>query len=87
MLSESAPKTDRKFEAQVHRNERTRASAQSRGDTVRWFLANSEDVGNIGAMLSLALSVGFRSDRIMFLIFTNENPRQFAVFKAMGAAS
>jgi putative ABC transport system permease protein len=66
---------------------RARVSADFEGDTVRWFLTNSEDVGDVGAMLSLALSVGFGVTGVMLFMFTNENLRQYAVFKAMGATS
>jgi putative ABC transport system permease protein len=52
---------------------------------VRWFLANSEDVGDIGAMLILALSVGFGVTGVMLYMFTTENLRQYAVLAAMGA--
>ena len=66
---------------------RARASEDFEADTVRWFLVNSEDVGDIGAMLSLALSVGFGVTGVMLFMFTNENLRQYAVFKAMGATA
>ena len=54
---------------------------------MRWFLVNSEDVGDIGAMLSLAMSVGFGITGIMLYMFTTEALRQYAVLKAMGATS
>ena len=38
-------------------------------------------------MLSLALSVGFGVTGVMLFMFTNENLRQYAVFKAMGATA
>src|SRR5215510_14022255 len=56
-----------------------------KADTVWWFLVNSEDVGDIGAMLSLAMSVGFGITGIMLYMFTTEALRQYAVLKAMGA--
>jgi putative ABC transport system permease protein len=62
-----------------------RASDDFKADTVRWLLENSEDVGDIGAMLTLAMSVGFGTTGIMLYMFTTENLRQYAVFKAMGA--
>src|SRR5262245_54785996 len=56
-----------------------------KAETVWWFLVNSEDVGDIGAMLSLAMSVGFGITGIMLYMFTTEALRQYAVLKAMGA--
>ena len=38
---------------------RARASDDFKADTVRWILANSEDVGDIETMLSIAILVGF----------------------------
>jgi putative ABC transport system permease protein len=66
---------------------RARASDDFKADTVRWYLINSEDVGDIAAMLSLAMSVGFGVTGIMLYMFTNENLKQYAVLKAMGATS
>lgn len=66
---------------------RARTSDDFKADTVRWFLENSEDVGDIAAMLTLAMSVGFGATGIMLYMFTTENLRQYAVFKAMGATS
>jgi putative ABC transport system permease protein len=66
---------------------RARASDDFKADTVRWYLSNSEDVGDIAAMLSLAMSVGFGVTGIMLYMFTNENLKQYAVLKAMGASS
>lgn len=66
---------------------RARASDDFKADTVRWFLTNSEDVGDIAAMLSVAMSVGFGVTGIMLYMFTHENLKQYAVLKAMGATS
>jgi ABC-type antimicrobial peptide transport system permease subunit len=44
-------------------------------------------VGDIAAMLTLAMSVGFGVTGIMLYMFTNENLNQYAVLKAMGATS
>ncbi len=66
---------------------KARTSDDFKADTVRWFLVNSEDVGDIGAMLSLAMSVGFGITGIMLYMFTTEALRQYAVLKAMGATS
>ena len=64
---------------------KARTSEDFKADTVWWFLVNSEDVGDIGAMLSLAMSVGFGITGIMLYMFTSEALRQYAVLKAMGA--
>jgi putative ABC transport system permease protein len=64
---------------------RARTSADFKSDTVQWFLVNSEDVGDIAAMLTLAMSVGFGVTGVMLYMFTNENLRNYAVLSAMGA--
>lgn len=64
---------------------RARTSAEFKSDTVHWFLVNSEDVGDIAAMLTLAMSVGFGVTGVMLYMFTNENLRNYAVLSAMGA--
>ncbi len=66
---------------------RARTADDFKADTVRWFLANSEDVGDIAAMLSLAMSVGFGVTGVMLYMFTEENMKQYAVLKTMGATS
>lgn len=62
-----------------------RSSADFESDTVRWFLATSEDVGDIATMLTIAAFVGFGLTAVMLYIFTSEHLRQYAVLKAMGA--
>jgi putative ABC transport system permease protein len=64
---------------------RARATADFKADTVRWFLVNSEDVGDIAAMLTLAMTVGFGVTGVMLYMFTYEHQKQYAVLKAMGA--
>lgn len=64
---------------------RARTASAFKADTVRWFLVNSEDVGDIAAMLTLAMTVGFGVTGVMFYMFTYENQTQYAVLKAMGA--
>ncbi len=66
---------------------RARSAEDFEADTVRWFLVNSEDVGDIAAMLSLAMSVGFGVTAVMLYMFTAESARQYAVLKAMGATA
>jgi putative ABC transport system permease protein len=66
---------------------KARASGDFKADTVRWFLVTSEDVGDIAAMLTLAMSVGFGVAGVMLYMFTSENLKQYAVLKAMGATS
>ena len=64
---------------------RARTAPAFREDTVRWFLLNSEDVGDIASMLILAMSVGFGVTGIMLYMFTVESLPQYAVLSAMGA--
>jgi putative ABC transport system permease protein len=64
---------------------RARSSTDFKADTVHWILENSEDVGDIAAMLTLAMSVGFGVTGVMLYMFTQENLRQYAVLSAMGA--
>ncbi len=64
---------------------RARASADFKADTVRWILENSEDVGDIAAMITLAMSVGFGVTGVMLYMFTQDNQRLYAVLSAMGA--
>jgi len=66
---------------------RARTADEFKSDTVRWYLVNSEDVGDVGAMLTLAMTVGFRVTAVLLYIFTTENLKQYAVLKAMGATS
>ena len=54
---------------------------------MRWNLVNSEDVGDVGAMLTLAVTVGFGLTAVMLYMFTNEHLPQYAVLKATGASS
>ncbi len=64
---------------------RARSSKDFKADIVRWLLINSEDVGDMAAMLILAMSVGFGVTGIMLFMFTYENLKQYAILKAMGA--
>ena len=64
---------------------RARTADDFKADTVRWYLINSEDVGDVSTMLILALSVGFGVTGVMLYMFTSENLRQYAVLSAMGA--
>lgn len=66
---------------------RARTADEFKQDTVRWYLVNSEDVGDVGAMLTLAMTVGFGITGVLLYIFTTENLKQYAVLKAMGATS
>ncbi len=62
---------------------KARSSDDFKADTVRWFLINSEDVGDIAAMLSLAMSVGFGVTGVMLYMFTTESLKQYAVLKSL----
>ncbi len=64
---------------------RARSAADFKADTVRWYLVNSEDVGDIATMLTLAITIGLGVTGILLYLFTYENQRHYAVLKAMGA--
>ncbi len=68
-------------------NLRARASEDFKGDTVKWMLANSEDVGDAVTMLSIAMLVGFGVTGVMMFMFTIENLKHYAVLNAMGATT
>lgn len=53
-------------------------------ETVRWYLNNSEDVGDVMSMLTLAIAVGFGVTGVMLYMFTSEHLRQYAVLGALG---
>lgn len=53
-------------------------------DTVHWYLANSEDVGDVMSMLTMAIAVGFGVTGVMLYMFTSEHLRQYAVLGALG---
>ncbi|MDL2354372.1 MAG: FtsX-like permease family protein [Pseudomonadota bacterium] len=64
---------------------RARTADDFKADTVRWFLVNSEDVGDIASMLILAMSVGFGVTGVMLYMFTIEALPHYAVLSTMGA--
>jgi len=68
-------------------NLRARASDDFKADTVRWMVANSEDVGDAVTMLSIAMLVGFGVTGVMMFMFTTENLKYYAVLSAMGATT
>lgn len=81
----SARQLAKRIEQQTHL--RARISDDFKEDTVRWFLTNSEDVGDMAAMLILAMTVGFGVTGVMLYMFTYENLKQYAVLKAMGVSN
>ena len=68
-------------------NLRARSSVDFKADTVRWMVANSEDVGDAVTMLAIAMLVGFGVTGVMMFMFTNENLKYYAVLSAMGATA
>ena len=64
---------------------RARTATQFKDDTLRWLFINSEDVGDIASMISIAMLVGFGVTGVMLYMFTEESMTQYAVLKAMGA--
>jgi len=66
---------------------KARSSDDFKADTVNWLLINSEDVGDMASMISIAMLVGFGVSGVMLYMFTSDALRQYAVLKAMGATS
>ncbi len=66
---------------------KARSSDDFKADTVNWLLINSEDVGDMASMVSIAMLVGFGVTGVMLYMFTTDSLRQYAVLKAMGADS
>ena len=90
VLATAAPGVSpRELVTRIHArtNLKARSSEDFKADTVRWYLINSEDVGDVAAMLSMATSVGFGVTGVMLFMFTTESLKQYAVLKAMGATS
>jgi putative ABC transport system permease protein len=63
---------------------RARSADDFKADTVRWYLANSEDVNDVAEMLGLATVIGLGVTGVMLYMFTTENLWQYAVLSAMG---
>ncbi len=55
--------------------------------TIKWYLINSEDVGDMVNMVVLAMLVGFGVTGVMLYMFTQDNLKYYALLKAMGASS
>ena len=90
VLAKAAPSVSpRELAACIHAQTglRARSSDDFISDTVHWFLVNSEDVGDMASMISIAMSVGFGVTGVMLYMFTREALKQYAVLKAMGANS
>jgi len=66
---------------------KARSSDDFKADTVNWFFINSEDVGDMASMISIAVLVGLGVTGVMLYMFTTDNVRQYAVLKTMGASS
>jgi putative ABC transport system permease protein len=49
---------------------KARSSADFKADTVDWLLSNSEDVGDMASMVSIAMLVGFGVTGVMLYMFT-----------------
>ena len=66
---------------------KARSSDDFKADTVAWLLINSEDVGDMASMISIAVLVGLGVTGVMLYMFTIDSLKQYAVLKAMGANS
>lgn len=72
---------------QIQTGLKARSSDDFKADTVLWYLINSEDVGDMASMLSIAMFVGFGVTGVMLYMFTTDSLKQYAVLKTMGASS
>ena len=63
---------------------KARSSADFKRDTVDWLFVNSEDVGDIASMMSIAVLVGLGVTGVLLYMFTTDSLKQYAVLKAMG---
>ena len=90
VLAKAAPGVsprDLAARVQAQTGMKARSSDDFKADTVYWFLVNSEDVGDMASMISIAMFVGFGVTGVMLYMFTREALKQYAVLKAMGANS
>jgi putative ABC transport system permease protein len=72
---------------QIQTGLKARSSDDFKTDTLLWFLINSEDVGDMASMLSIAMFVGFGVTGVLLYMFTTDSLKQYAVLKTMGASS
>jgi len=90
VLAKAAPgisPRDLALRIQTRTGLRARSSDDFKSDTVYWFFINSEDVGDMASMISIAMFVGFGVTGVMLYMFTREALKQYAVLKTMGANS
>jgi putative ABC transport system permease protein len=90
VLAKAAPGVSpRELAARIHVQTglKARSSDDFETDTVNWYLINSEDVGDMASMISVAMLVGFGVTGVMLYMFTTDSLKQYAVLKAMGANS
>jgi putative ABC transport system permease protein len=90
VLAETAPGVSpRELAARIEAQTglKARSSDDFKADTVNWLLINSEDVGDMASMVSIAMLVGFGVTGVMLYMFTTDSLKQYAVLKAMGANS
>jgi len=88
VLAKAAPGVSpRELATRIHAQTglKARSSDDFISDTVHWFFVNSEDVGDMASMISVAMLVGFGVTGVMLYMFTTDSLRQYAVLKAMGA--
>lgn len=65
---------------------RARTSEEFKVDTVKWYMLNNEDVGDVETLLSVAMLIGLGVTGVMLFLFTQDNLRYYAMLKAMGAS-
>jgi putative ABC transport system permease protein len=88
VLAKAAPGVDpRALAGRIHAQTglKARSADDFKADTVNWILVNSEDVGDMASMISIAMLVGLGVTSVMLYMFTVDSLRQYAVLKTMGA--
>jgi putative ABC transport system permease protein len=66
---------------------KARSADDFKAETVWWFMENSEDVGDVETLLSVAMLVGLGVTGVMLFLFTQDNLRYYAMLKAMGTST
>lgn len=66
---------------------RARTSAEFSADTVWYYIKNTDIVGQVGIMVTIAIVVGSAITGMLLVMFTLENIRYYATLKALGASN
>jgi putative ABC transport system permease protein len=66
---------------------RARTADTLRRDTLEYFVKNTDMISHVGLMVLLGMVVGSAVVALLLAMFTAENARHYAAFKAMGATN